>query len=162
MFKLALCFFFFFPFVSYAQDTRQNTDDSFFISPVIGNYPLTETFLLKLEKIEQECKNLLPKTKNDPITYHSNVHSNIENYTAYISSKPKIVSILKENNLTPKEFAAGTLTLERISMRLVFLPEKEYSPEKPVISLNNFEFVKKHFYKITNLLGSCEELILRN
>ncbi|WP_375683432.1 hypothetical protein [Bartonella sp. AP3QHHD] len=85
---------------------EKETDNSSLIAPLIANYPLTEDFLLKLEKIEKECKNLLPETKNNLITYDSSIHSSIENYTTYISSKPKLVNILKENNITPKDFAS--------------------------------------------------------
>ncbi|CAK02634.1 hypothetical protein [Bartonella tribocorum] len=105
---------------------------------------------------------MLPKTENDSFTYDSNVFSNIENYTAYISSKPKFVNILRENNITLKDFAAGTLTLEGILMLITFASEKEYSSEKNIVFLKNLEFVKKHFYKITTLLGNCQKLILSN
>ncbi|WP_175868666.1 hypothetical protein [Bartonella gabonensis] len=162
MFKLVLYFFFLFPFISYAQETKQKTDNPSLILTLVENYSLTEDLLLKMEKIEKECKISLLEIKNDPITYHHSIDSNIENYTAYISRKPKVVSILKRNNLTPNDFAAGVLTLRGISMLSAFLPEKEYSSEKNIIFLNNLQFVKKHFYKITTLLGSCEELILRN
>ncbi|MET3589068.1 hypothetical protein ABID23_000138 [Bartonella silvatica] len=159
MFKFALCFFFLFPFVSYAQEKKQETDNHSLTSYITSNYPLTEDFLLKLEKIENECKNLLPKTKNDLVTYDSSVHSSVENYAAYISSNPKLMKILKENNITLKDFAAGTLTLREISAFLVFVPEEEYSNEKDITFLNNLEFVKKHFFKITSLSENCEELI---
>ncbi|WP_375676655.1 hypothetical protein [Bartonella sp. CB12SXKL] len=141
---------------------EKETDNSSLISPLVANYPLTEDFFLKLEKIEKECENLLPETKNDLITYDSSIHSNIENYTTYISSKPKLMNIFKKNNIKPEDFAAGTLVLKEISALLIFAPEKEYSTEKNIIFLNNLEFVKKHFYKATILLDSCEKLILSN
>ncbi|WP_254492646.1 hypothetical protein [Bartonella sp. B1099] len=162
MFKFLLFFLFLFPFLSYAQETKQETDNPSLTLPLIANYPLTEDFLLKLEKVEKECKILLPEIKNNPITYDSKTHSSIENYTAYISNKPKLMDILEKNNLTPKDFAASTLALIEISMLLAFVPEKEYSFEKNIIFLNNLEFVKKHFYKITTLLGSCEEFMFKN
>ncbi|EJF85398.1 hypothetical protein [Bartonella rattimassiliensis] len=162
MFKLALCLLFLVPFVSYAQEKKQETDRASLISLLTKNYLLTENFLLKLEKIERECKNLLTEIENDSFTYDSSIFSSIENYTTYISSKPKFMNILKENNLTPKDFAAGTLTLEGILMLLVFTYEKEYSSEKNIIFLKNLEFVKKHFYKVTTLPGNCKELIMKD
>ncbi|WP_375625526.1 hypothetical protein [Bartonella sp. MU37NMGALS] len=162
MFKFLVCFFFIFSFVSYAQEKKQETDNSSLISPLFANYPLTENLLLKLEKIEKECKNLLPEIKNDLITYDSSIHSSIENFTTYISSKPKLLNILKKNDIKPKDFAAGTLALKEISALLAFVPEQEYSTEKNTIFLNNIEFVKKHFYKATILSESCEKLILSN
>ncbi|PIT70173.1 hypothetical protein [Bartonella tribocorum] len=160
MFKLAFFFIFLFPFVSYAQEKK--TDKSSLISPITKNYLLTEDFLLKLEKIEKECKNLLPEIENNTYTYDSNIFSSVENYTTYISSKPKFLNILKENNLTAKSFAAGTLTLDIILMLLVFAFEKEYSSEKNIIFLKNLEFVKNHFYKTMNISGNCKRLILKN
>ncbi|WP_212111741.1 hypothetical protein [Bartonella queenslandensis] len=162
MFKLALCLLFFFPFVSYAQEKKQETDKPPLISPITKDYLLTEDFLLKLEKIEKECKSLLSETENYSYTYDPNIFSSIENYTSYISSKSKFVNILKENNLTPKEFASGSLTLEGILMLLVFAYEKEYSSEKNIIFLKNLEFVKKHFYKTMNISGNCKQFILKN
>ncbi|WP_244427277.1 hypothetical protein [Bartonella rattimassiliensis] len=150
MFKLALCLLFLVPFVSYAQEKKQETDRASLISLLTKNYLLTENFLLKLEKIERECKNLLTEIENDSFTYDSSIFSSIENYTTYISSKPKFMNILKENNLTPKDFAAGTLTLEGILMLLVFTYEKEYSSEKNIIFLKNLEFVKKTFLQSNN------------
>ncbi len=40
------------------------------------------------------------------------------------------MNILKENDLTPKDFAAGALTFKGISMIFVFAPEKKFSPDK--------------------------------
>ncbi|WP_375674984.1 hypothetical protein [Bartonella sp. CL100XZDX] len=165
MLKFVLRLFLLFLFVIHIQLTRaeeKETDNSSLISPLIANYPLTEDLFLKLEKIEKECENLLPETKNDLITYDSSIHSNIENYTTYISSKPKLMNIFKKNNIKPEDFAAGNLVLKEISALLIFAPEKEYSTEKNTIFLNNLEFVKKHFYKATILLDSCEKLILSN
>ncbi|WP_039759470.1 hypothetical protein [Bartonella queenslandensis] len=162
MFKLALCILSLFPFVSHAQEKKQEMDKPSIISPITKNYLLTEDLLLKLEKIEKECKSLLSETENNSYTYNPNVFSSIENYTTYISSKPKFLNILKENNLTPKDFAAGSLILEEISMLLTFAHEKEYSSEKNIIFLKNLEFVKKHFYKAVNISGDCKSLILIN
>ncbi|GAA4658194.1 hypothetical protein [Bartonella pachyuromydis] len=164
MFKFALCLFFLFSFASYAQETKEKTDTVSLTSSLIGNYPLTEDLLLKLEKIAKECKNLPSESKTansviNPITYNSNIYSSIENYTTYISKKTRLMHILERNNLTAEDFAAGTLTLIEVLMFLAFAPEKEHSPEKNIISTNNFEFAKKHFYKINTLLDICEELI---
>lgn len=164
MFKFVLCFLFLFPFASYAQE---KTDNDSLISSFIANYPLTEDLLLKLEKIARECKSLSPESKtanskNNPITYDSSIYSSIENYTAYISKKTRLIHILEKNDLTAKDFAVSTLILLEISMLLTFAPEKEHSLEKNIISTNNFEFSKKHFYRIYTLLGICEELIFEN
>ncbi|WP_142416608.1 hypothetical protein [Bartonella massiliensis] len=162
MFRLVLCSLLLFPFLSYAQEIKQETDNPSLTLPLIANYPLTEDFLLKLEKVEKECKILLPEIKNNPINYDSSTHSSIENYTAHIFNKPKLMDILEKNNLKPRDFATGNLALIEISMLLTFVPEKEYSYEKNIIFLNNLEFVKKHFYKITTILGNCEEFMFRN
>ncbi|MET3589067.1 hypothetical protein ABID23_000137 [Bartonella silvatica] len=156
MFKLALCLFYFFSFISYAQEKKQETDNSYLISPLIINYPLTEDLLLKLEKINNECKNSsldLEKTntKSDSTTDHDS-NDTIENYTADISKNPKLVKILRENNLTPKEFVIANLALQTT---LIALTNKEHPIyEKNVIPSSNIEFAKEHMYRIIKILKS--------
>ncbi|WP_019219264.1 hypothetical protein [Bartonella florencae] len=159
MLRFLLCFLFLFFFALYAQETKKETDNHPPLSALVANYPLTKDFLLKLEKIENECKNLLPKIKYDLTAYDSIVRSNIENYTSYISRKPEFMNILKENDLTAKDFAAGTLTLEIILMMLLMVPEEAHYDKEVIISQNNIEFVKKYLYKAMTLLGSCKRLL---
>lgn len=151
MLKFTLCFLFLFPFISYAQEAKEKTDNNFFTSPVIANYSLTEDFLLKLEKIGEECKNLSPEqeitdTQNDVISHDDT----IEGYITSISRKSKLMRILKENNLTPKDFVVGLLTLQTT---LIMLTNEEYPSEKQnIISSSNLEFGKKHMYRIIKVL----------
>ncbi|WP_375679503.1 hypothetical protein [Bartonella sp. AP7XZML] len=128
---------------------EKETDNSSLIAPLIANYPLTEDFLLKLEKIEKECKNLLPE-KNNLITYDSSIHSSIENYTTYISSKPKLVNILKENNITPKDFVVSHLALQ--ATLYVLTDEENSTYEKNSLPARNIEFSKEHMYRIIKIL----------
>ncbi|WP_375678865.1 MULTISPECIES: hypothetical protein [unclassified Bartonella] len=128
---------------------EKETDNSSLIAPLIANYPLTEDFLLKLERIEKECKNLLPE-KNNLITYDSSIHSSIENYTTYISSKPKLVNILKENNITPKDFVVSHLALQ--ATLYVLTDEENSTYEKNSLPARNIEFSKEHMYRIIKIL----------
>ncbi|WP_375614339.1 MULTISPECIES: hypothetical protein [unclassified Bartonella] len=151
MFKLLLCFFFIFPFASYAQEKKQEIDELSFISPFIANYPLTEDLLLKLEKIKIECKNLYSKPeqtnkKSDLNTYNDN----IEKYAAYISNNPKLVNILKENNITPKDFVVAHLALQ--ATLYVLTNEENSTYEKNFLPSNNIEFAKEHMYRIIKIL----------
>ncbi|WP_245407008.1 hypothetical protein [Bartonella tribocorum] len=116
---------------------------------------MTEDFLVKLEKIEKECKNLPPETqkentKNNPITDDDH----IEEYITYISSKRELVNILRENNLTPKDFVVAHLTLQAT---LIVLTNEENSPYvKNAISSRNIEFAKNHMYRMIKILkGHC-------
>ncbi|EJF76493.1 hypothetical protein [Bartonella birtlesii] len=98
------------------------------LSPFIANYPLTEDFLFKFEEISKECKNLFPKlketnNKNDSITHDDNV----EEYIVYISRKPKLVNILKENNIIPRDFVIGLLIFQTT---LNVLTNEEISPHE--------------------------------
>ncbi|WP_375684767.1 hypothetical protein [Bartonella sp. AP1QHHD] len=151
--KFVLRLFLLFLFVIHIQQTmaeEKETDNSSLIAPLIANYPLTEDFLLKLEKIEKECKNLLPETKNNLITYDSSIHSSIENYTTYISSKQKLVNILKENNITPKEFVIAHLALQ--ATLYVLTDEENSTYEKNFLPSSNIEFAKEHMYRIIKIL----------
>ncbi|WP_375641259.1 MULTISPECIES: hypothetical protein [unclassified Bartonella] len=151
MFKFLVCFFFIFPFASYAQENKQEIDDPSFIPPFIANYPLTEDLLLKMEKIKAECKKLPSEpeqtnTKSDLSTYDDN----IEKYAAYISNNPKLVNILKENNLTPKDFVVAHLALQ--ATLYVLTDEEKSTYEKNVLPSSNIEFAKEHMYRIIKIL----------
>lgn len=147
MFKFVFCFLFLFSFASYAQKTNNDP----LTSPLVVNYPLTEDFLLKLEKIAKECQNLPPepettKTENDSTTHDDN----IEGYISYISGKAKLMNLLKENNLTPKDFVVGHLALQAT---LNALTDEENSLRKQdIISSSNLEFAKEHMYRIIKIL----------
>ncbi|WP_375625525.1 hypothetical protein [Bartonella sp. MU37NMGALS] len=151
MFKFLVCFFFIFSFISYAQEKKQEIDGPSFIPSFIANYPLTEDLLLKLEKINAECKNLSlepeqTNTKSDLSTYNDN----IEKYAAYISSKPKLVNILKENNMTSKDFVVAHLALQ--ATLYVLTDEENSTYEKNVLPSSNIEFAKEHMYRIIKIL----------
>nr|WP_144751825.1 hypothetical protein [Bartonella saheliensis] len=151
MFRFVLCFLFLFSFVLYAQEIKKETDNHSSLSPLVANYPLTEDFLLKLEKIGKECDNLSPepetaKIENDPPTHDEC----IEGYIAYISRKPKLVNILRKNDLTLKDFVVGHLALQAT---LNILTNEEISAHKQnIIPLSNIEFAKKNMYRIIKIL----------
>ncbi|GAA4658203.1 hypothetical protein [Bartonella pachyuromydis] len=149
MFKFV--FFFLFSFASYAQKTKETTNNTPLTSPLVVNYSLTEDFLLKLEKIAKECKNLPPeretaKTEND-LTTNDN---NIEGYITYISSKAKFVSLLKENDLTPKDFVIGHLALQATLNALI--NKENFLRKQNIISSKNIEFTKEHMYRVIKIL----------
>ncbi|EJF83415.1 hypothetical protein MCU_01100 [Bartonella elizabethae Re6043vi] len=155
MFKFLLCFLLLFPFISYAQEKKQETDNPPLISPLIANYPLTEDLLLKLEKIENECKNLPPEpeTKNTKSDFTTD-NDHIEGYVAYISSKRELVNILRENNFTPKDFVVVLLALQATLNVLTNEENSIYNPK--IIPSSNIEFAKKHMYRIIKILkGNC-------
>ncbi|WP_338156079.1 hypothetical protein [Bartonella krasnovii] len=150
MFRFVLCFLFLFFFALYTQEIKK-TDNHSSLSPLVANYPLTEDFILKLEKIGKEFQNLFPKPetakiKNDPPTHKKC----IEGYITYISRKPKLVNILRKNNLTLKDFVVGHLALQ---ITLNILTNEEISLQKQnIIPLRNIEFAKKHMYRIIKIL----------
>ncbi|WP_019223047.1 hypothetical protein [Bartonella rattaustraliani] len=156
MFKIALCLLFLFPFVSYAQEKKQETDKPSFASSLIANYLLTENLLLKLEKIEKEYKNLSQNSeKTRTKIYHPTDNDNIENNIAYISSKQGLVNILRENDITPKDFI---IALQALRETLIVLTHEENSTyEKNAISSSNIEFAKNHMYRIIKILRNCCE-----
>ncbi|MET3559497.1 hypothetical protein ABID39_000167 [Bartonella japonica] len=158
MFRFALyfLFLFLFSFITYAQEKKQEPDNTSLILHLIANYPLTEDLLLKLEKIERECKNLPPELEEtDTKSDHIADGDSIENYIAYISSKPKLMSILKENNITPKDFVIAHLTLQA-TLNVLTTDEENSIYEKNIVPLSNLEFAKKHMYRMIKILkGSC-------
>ncbi|WP_039759468.1 hypothetical protein [Bartonella queenslandensis] len=154
MFKIALCLLFLFPLVSYAQEKKQKTEMPSFASLLIANYLLTEDLLLKLEKIEKEYKNLSQNSeKTGTKSYHTTDSDSIEDEIAYISSKQGLVNILRENNLTPKDFIIALRALQETL--IVLIHEENSTYEKNAISSSNIEFAKNHMYRMIKILRSC-------
>ncbi|WP_342027918.1 hypothetical protein [Bartonella doshiae] len=116
-------------------------DNQFNSQHFIENYTLTEDFLLKMEQIGKEYENLLPEFETSNIPYNGS----IKEFTAYIFDQPKLMSILKNNNITPKDFAVGCNMFEVILMALSWGFEFD---EKKTVFLSNLEFGKKHMYRI--------------
>lgn len=156
MFKFALFFLSLFSFISYAQEKKQETDKPSFTSSLIANYLLTEDLLLKLEKIEKECKKLSQNSeKIRTKSYHTTDNDSIENDLADISSKLGLVNILRENNLTPKDFIIAHRALQETL--IVLTNEENPTYKKNAISSSNIEFAKNHMYRMIRILkGHCE------
>ncbi|WP_208432374.1 hypothetical protein [Bartonella taylorii] len=157
MLKPVLRLFPLFLFVIHTQTAMAKEKDNKFDFPqIIANYILTEDFLLKMEQIKkEECENLPPESKVSNIPFYSS----IEEITAYISDQPKLMDILKNNNITPRDFAVGCNALQTT---LIMLYENIYyeNPkekdslfhEKNTVFLSNLEFAKKHMYRMLVIL----------
>ncbi|WP_254492647.1 hypothetical protein [Bartonella sp. B1099] len=155
MFKFILCFIFLFPFVLHTQEKKQEMDNSSLISPLVANYPLTEDLLLKLEKIEKECENLLPELKKENTkSGFTTDNDHLEEYITYISSKQELVNILRKNNLTPRDFTISKLALQ--ATLIVLTNEETFPHEQNIIPSSNIEFAKEHMYRMIKILkGNC-------
>ncbi|WP_208435494.1 hypothetical protein [Bartonella phoceensis] len=158
MFKSLLPLFFLFTFVICTKGIiAKETEHQFEFPYIVANYSLTENFLLKMEKITKECENLPPELKATNTIYN---HS-IEGIIDFISHKPKLMYILRKNDITPKEFAIGSLALRAtliiLTRDISFEKEGISFDEKNAVVLDNLEFGKKHMYRIFSVLGkSCE------
>ncbi|WP_455466074.1 hypothetical protein [Bartonella sp. B39] len=165
MFKFALRLFLLFLFVIHTQLTIANEKEinkKFEFPHVIANYTLTEDLLLKMERItKEECKNLSQESKASNTEKASDIEieydNNIEGFIASISNKPKLMNILRKNNITPKDFAIGILafqaTLKMLLVPLDVLKEEGFSfDEKNTVVLDNLEFGKKHMYRMLVIL----------
>ncbi|WP_332059963.1 hypothetical protein [Bartonella sp. CB74] len=157
MFKLALRFFFLFLFVIYVQlTTAKETNNNFVLSPtsnqnIIANYPLTENLLSKIEKIQKEIENL-PSALEAPDTGNDN---SIEGLIAFVSNQSKLSNILKENNLTPKDYVIGLMTLQATLAAIIALEDKKFFfDEKNIVSPNNLKFGQKNINRIRAILDN--------
>ncbi|EJF89574.1 hypothetical protein ME1_00344 [Bartonella vinsonii subsp. arupensis OK-94-513] len=157
MFKFVLRLFPLFLFGLYTQITMaKETDNQFDFPYVIANYTLTEDFLFKMEKIEKECKNTPPEPETSETKYYG---GSIEKQITTISNRPKLMKILRKNNITPKEFVIGSMALQTTLIMLFNKPSPEdfkreglSSLEKNSIFLSNLEFGKKHLYRMISVL----------
>ncbi|GAA5104340.1 hypothetical protein GCM10023261_02520 [Bartonella jaculi] len=122
----------------------------------IDNYPVTEDLLLKMEKIGKEFdENSIKVSGEFSIAVTHDTSSEI--YASYLSNQPKIMAILKNNNITPKDFATGCRALEGLLMTLSQIiegsEENEIALGKKDIISKNIEFGKKHMYRIISISG---------
>ncbi|WP_375625527.1 hypothetical protein [Bartonella sp. MU37NMGALS] len=111
---------------------EKETDNQFDFPYFIENYPLTEDFLLKMEQIVKEYENL----------------------------PPELINILKNNNITPKDFHLGcnaiVITLGTLAWNLEF-------DKKNGVFLSNLEFGKKHMDRISIVTRKiCNDPTLKN
>ncbi len=143
MLKFVLRLFLLFLFVIHTQLTmaeEKETDKKSDFLYSIRTYTLTEDFLLKMEQIGKEYENLLPELKASNIP----CNNTIKEFTAYISDQPKLMNILKNNNITPRDFFLGCNALAGTLMSLIW---GEFD-EKSTVFLSNLEFGKKHMYRV--------------
>ncbi|UTO28395.1 hypothetical protein [Bartonella harrusi] len=101
-----------------------------------------------MEKIEKDCKNLPPEK---PTTSHKSYENNLKGFIALISDQPKLMALLRKNNITARDFALGNLAIQATVTELL----NESSPEdlkrgnfflllkKKSVFLSNLQFGKK-------------------
>ncbi|WP_208433670.1 hypothetical protein [Bartonella taylorii] len=162
MLKPVLCLFLLFLFVIHTQLAMTKEKDNKFNFPqIIANYILTEDFLLKMERIKkEECENSPSESKISNTEKASDIEiehdDSVEGFAASISNQPKLMNILRKNNITPKDFAIGTRALQATLTILTFpeLLEKEglSFDEKNTVVSDNLEFAKKHMYRMLVIL----------
>ncbi|WP_329957918.1 hypothetical protein [Bartonella sp. 220B] len=149
-------------FLLYTPITIANEKNNVFDFPyILENYTLTEDFLLKVEQIEKDCKNLPPEK---PATSHKSYENSLEGFIALISDQPKLMALLRKNNITPKDFALGNLAIQAAVTELLNesfpgdLKREGFSfPKKNSVFLSNLEFGKKHLYRMLVILKeSCK------
>ncbi|WP_455466073.1 hypothetical protein [Bartonella sp. B39] len=166
MFKFVSRLFLLFLFVMHTRLTIANekeTNKKFEFPHVIANYALTEDFLLKMEQItKKECENLSQDSKASNIPFSSN----IKEFAASISDQPKLMNILKNNDITPRDFAVGYNALETTLLIILYEnSEKEdtFFDKKNTVVLDNLEFGKKHMYRIWTAVSNIYNcFILKN
>ncbi|WP_455479404.1 hypothetical protein V4B17_06895 [Bartonella sp. B23] len=163
MFRFVLRLFFLFLFVIHTQlivAKEKETDKQFEFPHIIANYTLTEDLLFKMEQItKEECENLSHESETSNISFSSS----IEEFVSSVSNQPKLMSILKGNNITPRDFAVGYNALEATLLIILHTnPEEEntFFDEKNTIALDNLKFGKKHMYRIWTVVGKiCNRFI---
>ncbi|WP_455477823.1 hypothetical protein V3565_03455 [Bartonella sp. B10] len=156
MFKSVLCVLFIFPFITHFHIAiAKKADNNFVLSSVIHkktvrSYPLTENFLSKMEKIKKEMVGLFLELEVQDTRY-DNI---IEKMIISVSSFQQLRSILIKNNLTPRDFVIGFITLQETLAAVTYLKyNKAFSYKKNIVSLSNLMFGKKHIDRISAILS---------
>ncbi|WP_455476102.1 hypothetical protein [Bartonella sp. B17] len=155
MFKSILHLFFFIFLITHVQVAmamKTNNNSTVLLikdQNIVENYPLTEDFLSKIERVIKEIEALPPEL-NTPNIENDN---SIEGLTAFVSSLPQLSNILKKNNLTPKDYVIGTMALKETLTAIIKLEDEEiFSDKRSTVSLNNLKFGKKHIDRIRAIL----------
>ncbi|USP01086.1 hypothetical protein LBE40_07380 [Bartonella taylorii] len=109
---------------------------------------------------KEECENSPSESKISNTEKASDIEiehdDSVEGFAASISNQPKLMNILRKNNITPKDFAIGTRALQATLTILTFpeLLKKEglSFDEKNTVVSDNLEFAKKHMYRMLVIL----------
>lgn len=127
--------------------------EEFSLAPIahisaIADFPLTETILAKMEKVQKELLHL-----PDEDSSNENSHiSTIEGLTAALEKRPELMSVLADNTISARDYVMAYMALAAVLSAVSAEGEKQIFDETPAISKENLAFGRKYANRIRTLL----------
>lgn len=115
----------------------------------VTNFKLTEEFLTKMEKTQQELLQL-PVEPDPPGTGDDDT---IEGLTASIEGRPRLMELLKKNGITANGYVVGSMALSASLAAAMAENEDQFFDESRTVTVENLAFGKKYADRIRTLLG---------
>lgn len=137
-----------------AQSKRAPADDA--DQKELYSYVLT---MDKIQKLGNATKTLQEYSKKHPElnTNQSSDAKNLDDMAAKLGKYPEVVTVLKQNGLTPREYSVALMTVMQASIAVGFKKSgtyKEYPPDMlKLVSKENLAFVDQHFDEIKKLMN---------
>lgn len=116
---------------------------------VVADFPLNETFLAKMEAIQQQRLSLPAETDNPQYGNDTSIGGII----AIIQDKPKLMGLLSRNGMSPHDYVVGGMALGAALSAAASDGEDQIFDETLTVSKTNLEFGKKYADRIRTLLG---------
>jgi hypothetical protein len=119
----------------------------------IHDYTLT---MDKLHKMAGATRALMDYSKNHPEMKDAGDSKNLDEMVANIQKYPGAAAAIRQNGISPREYAVCIMTLMETSMAVGFKKAgtyKEYPPKiLEVVSQANLDFAEQHWDEIQNLM----------
>jgi len=141
---------------AFAQPRSRASDDA--DQRELYNYSLT---MDKIRKVADATASFADFAKKHPeLQGQSSNSKNLDEMVRKFEKYPEAVAILKQQGLTPREYAVGVLTLMQASMAVGFKKSgayKEYPPDMlKLVSKPNLDFVDQHYDEIVKLTAKMQ------
>lgn len=141
------------------SQTKKDADDA--DQKELYNYVLT---MDKVKKLAGATNAMQSYAKQHPELNDKDMGGDAKNLDQMVQKMqkyPPILTILKQNGLTPREYAVGFFTLMQASMAVGFKKSgtyKDYPPKMlQLVSKANLDFVEQHFDEIQKLTTPSEQ-----
>jgi len=118
----------------------------------IANFPLTETFLAKMERIQAELVELPieqePDATGDDLTVTGLTHA--------IEARPLVLAVLERHQMAVRDYVSGSMALSNALLAVIAAQSEEeeiFFDEQVLVSPENIEFGRQYADRIRALYG---------
>ncbi|UWF58755.1 hypothetical protein [Brucella sp. 2716] len=118
--------------------------------PEINNFKLTEDFLARMEKIQEQLGSMeLSATEDEG----QDAAPSIDKMVASIEARPQVVDVLKTQNISPRDYIVGYFALMSSLAAADAEDEPQLVDELKDINPQHLAFGKKYSERIRVLIG---------